>query len=52
MDKPIVLIEALTPDEEADFLILIAEAEIAGDLTHEEAHVLIDREYELTRWAA
>jgi hypothetical protein len=52
MDKPIVTTEALTPDEEVDFLIALAEAELAGDLTHEEAHELIDREYALQRGGA
>lgn len=47
MEQPRVLTEPLTQDEEVDFLVCVAEAELAGELSHEEAHHMIDREYEL-----
>ena len=48
MPKTIVILqERLTPEEEVDFLQAVNNAVADGELTDEEASVIIDREYEL-----
>jgi hypothetical protein len=43
--------EALTLEEEAEFLRLVNEAEARGEITPQEASAMIDREYELLNQA-
>lgn len=45
--QPCVAVGPLNDQEEVDFLDAIAEDELAGRITHEEALAAIDREYEL-----